>query len=291
MAHYDCGPNSVAWSGIGDSDFTIRADENTAGYMHMPWEGVVFKVKRLGDVVMVYGSGGLAALFPVTEPEPTYGRKDLKGSGIPSRNCVCGDHLVHYYLDQLGSLWAITGELNPKELGYREFLGELDLSKTVMTYERAEGDVYISDGERSFLFSENGLSEIGKAFTSIHALNGILIGHSFEVGDEGVFLETNIVDMGLRVLKTISVIALGVGADEKVEVRVKWRRGKKDEWRESAWRRTNDEGFVTMPFTGTEFTFQIRSSQYIDLDYLTVRYKVTDKRAIRGIYHDDSAAS
>lgn len=290
MAWYDCGPNSVAWSDIGHNDFTPKADDNVAGYMHMPWDGEVVCVKRLGDVVMVYGTGGMAALFPVIEPEPTFGRKDLKGGSVPYRDCVCGDHMDHYFIDQIGNLWHIDSGLKVTELGYKEFLGALDLSKTIMNYERVQQEVFISDGVKSFLKTRWGMSQTYLAVTSVYAVEGELLGHAYELDDTNFALKTNIVDLGVRGLKNIAVVELGVSQDvgevSEIEVSADWRVRKTDDWKVSPWIRANDQGVVTLAVSGAEFRFNIRCvNPDLDLDYLTVRYNLVDKRYIRGMYN------
>src|SRR5512139_1721548 len=90
--------NWVGWSKIGDIRF-LQDMMNDSGYRPMSWKGWVYQILQLGKSAVVYGSGGISILFPIKEPHPTFGYKEIAKRGILNRNCVCGTKNKHFFLD------------------------------------------------------------------------------------------------------------------------------------------------------------------------------------------------
>jgi hypothetical protein len=127
--------NWVAWSDINNLAFIKTTDldqarQNLSGYMPMPWEGNVLKVEPLNDKVIVYGDNGITALVlrSLDLASSTYGQEDvhdvgLKWQGSMTTNGKKDGKTIHYFVDATGWLYELGDDLQPKRLGYKEFLG------------------------------------------------------------------------------------------------------------------------------------------------------------------------
>lgn len=127
--------NWVAWSDINNLAFLKSTDldqarQNLSGYMPMPWEGNVLKVEPLNDKVIVYGDNGITALkLSSTDlAASTYGQDEIHDVGIKwqgsmTTNGKRDSKTIHYFVDSTGWLYELGNDLNPKKLGYKEFLG------------------------------------------------------------------------------------------------------------------------------------------------------------------------
>lgn len=286
---YDCYENSVAWSDIGHSDFTLDESQNIAGYMHMPWEGEVLRVFRLGNFVMVYGDNGVAALQPHVEPEPTFGLVELDSIiGLAGREAWCGNYQKHYFVDRAGALWEIDAKLQVKKHDYREYLAGLTGTNLVLSYNEADDEVYISNGTSAFIKTPQGLTATYQLVKSMRYKDGTLFATLDEAADDSVILETDTFDMGVRGIKTLTTIEAGVtqelGDTEDVEIAVKWRSSKTSAFTQTGWQVVNPQGALTFFVSATEFRVMLRcaTANDLDIDYLNVRYKVSDKRYQRG---------
>ena len=127
--------NWVAWSDINNIAFVKSSDldqarQNLSGYMPMEWEGSVLKVASLNDKIIVYGDNGITAL-PLASTDlaaSTYGQipvyeVGIRGPGAMTTNGKKDDGSIHYFVDNVGWLYTLTDNLEPKRLGYKEFLG------------------------------------------------------------------------------------------------------------------------------------------------------------------------
>jgi hypothetical protein len=127
--------NWVAWSDINNLEFVgatelDQARQNLSGYMPIPWEGNVLKVEPLNDKVIVYGDNGITALKLISTElaASTYGQEDVhdvgvKWQGSMTTNGKKDGKQIHYFVDSTGWLYELGNDLNPKRLGYKEFLG------------------------------------------------------------------------------------------------------------------------------------------------------------------------
>lgn len=184
----DMGANWVWWSAIGGGDllwlfnlafmkyaslgttpdtgfssdryyFQELWRRNEAGARPMPWQGTVYQVKQLGDVMMAYGTGGVSALVPGGDPA-TFGLRTPTGwgtrLGVASRSSAGGGPLGHLVVDEAGELWGIGPDLNCTRLGYKEWLSPMLANQIVVSFEEQLGEYYISDQTSCYIYSQNG---------------------------------------------------------------------------------------------------------------------------------------
>lgn len=276
---YDGDTSSIIWSDIGSISCTPD-EKNEAGFRRHPYEGEVYQVMRLGDNVIVYGSRGVMAMRPAQQ---TFQFVELYDKGIYSRYAAGGDKHQQVFVDEKGFVFRLDQNLKLEKLGYEEFTQQM--GDIVISYDDEELDFYLSDGVRSYLLSEQGLSEIGESPSSILCEDGLL-GLFVDLEDDDVRLTTDLIDMGYRGQKTSEVVEVGVFTDGLVKVGIDWRIDKKDSLSRTDLVEVNNQGVVAIRVVGTEFRVHLECSNFdgFDLDYLKLRYKMTDMRSIRGVY-------
>ena len=283
-----CGTSSLIWSEIGNAKFT-PTKLNTAGFRNIPWPGDVLKVKRLGDLIVVYGDQGIGMLVPVNDPIATYGFKEVLNIGLASKGAVGGDEHSHVFVDKEGWLWGIEEGQTPKRLGYQEFFSALTAADIMISLDPSEQEFYISDGSKGYLLTPWGLCETYQRFTSLFRSGSTTYGPVSDGSDTSFTLTTDTLDYGLRGFKTMTTIELGVNTgevDQGVDISVYYRSNKKSAFSQSSWIHTNPNG-VAMPVkTAEEFRISVKADSYLGmkLDYINARIKLPDRRFVRGIY-------
>lgn len=293
---YDCDEKSIVWSKVGDVNFTPGM-MNESGYRRDPFGGEVYHVRRLGDSVIIYSSGGITKMFPVDSPAATFGFKELHKVGLRNRGAMNGDFNQHLFIDLENTVWRLNEE-GLKELGYIEYVKGLDAEDIhgwpldlVINFNPYKEDFYISDGSKSLLLSPQGMTNYLGSVNAVwydnedaHGLCGLP-----ETIDEppNPLLVSHIIDMGYRGQKTIFSIELGSAAMD-AEVAIDWRMHHTMDFQRTSFVPINFEGIASLIVAGTEFRVCVKSSYFVtefsSLDYITLRWKMTDLRGLRGVY-------
>jgi len=291
IANTDKGPNWVEWSKIGVQDFSLDG-ENTAGYIPMPWQGQVYALRVLTtsknslgmdqQTMLVYGDQGITSLYPVSSPASTYGMELLTYYGIAGKGAVGGDENVHLFVDERGYLRRITAK-GIERLGYQEFFEPMLGENITISYDQNRGDFYIAGDTNCYVFSDNQLYEISQLVrTGVFTDGAFVCVKQENLSNDRLFV-SNSFDLNIRTIKTITEVLLGSSGN--AEVALYWRNNKQDEFRLSSYKRVGPSGRVSPHVSGVEFRLVIRSSDPdIQLDSGYIRWKLTDKRAIRGMY-------
>ena len=99
-----------------------------------------------------------------------------------------------------------------------------------------------------------------------------------------IYITTNPIDMGLRGVKTLTGVVVGVDSAFDVYVSCLFRYNKNDAWRQSQEYRTNDRGYSFLRITAVEFKIKIRikGKDDVDISYASIKWQSPDKRHIRG---------
>lgn len=288
---HDCDEKSIVWSKIGEADFTPDR-RNTAGYRRDPFGGEVYHVRRLGDDVIIYSSGGITRMFPVTSPAATFGFEELHNVGLKNRGAVGGDLNHHAFVDLEDNIWRLDRD-GLKELGYAEYMETLGNGDTIISYNPYKTDFYISDGVESFLLSPKGLTKYPYQVSAVwydneddHGLCGLP--ESVDPPTHKPLLASDVIDMGYRAQKTIFSVEIGATLLTDAEVAIDWRVNPLVDFQRTNFVPVNNEGVASIIITGTEFRVVVRSTwfvrDYSSLDYITARWKMTDLRGLRGVY-------
>jgi hypothetical protein len=286
--------NVVAWSRIGYADITnlLGLDSNgdwtnTSGKRAMEWDGEVYHVMKLGNAVIVYGSGGVSIMPAVSQPAVGFGYKNLNKVGLCGRYAVGGNENVHLWVDKAGWVWLMKGDYSPKLLGYQEWiLSEIyDLTKIVVSYNEAKDDFYISDGETTFLVNERGMTQIFQHPTSCFSYGGGIVGIMTESVNITAEVATDRLDMLNKDIKLITTVEADVDSDY-VYCAIDYRFNKSQDFVTSQYKKLNKMGFVTPIISGVDLRVRMKWTDYLNfsLGYILVRFKQVDKRSIRGTY-------
>lgn len=296
--------SGIAWSEIGTYNFkpvltsvddaNLRIDRvTTAGFAKVPGGGTVHRLVKLGEQVIVFTSNRIVGMRPVVEPLATFGFTEMATVGINGPGCVCATQGELVFIDNYGWIWRLlsTGEL--RKLGYKEFMNNLNLSRVVITYDELNRDYYISDGQRCYLLTQWGLSEVYQCPSTIFVnemeYDTYCINHGGN--DQQAFVLTDIIDFGFRPMKHISSVSFGVAGDGEMdyEALVMNRFDVNEEFHnidKSDKIDVNAEGVAFVDIGGSDFKFGLsaRDLRDFNLDYFKVRWKLIDQRSIRGSY-------
>lgn len=297
---HGCGTNSVIWSSIGTNDFTpgsdnVKGSANEAGFRtQMHWNGEVYKVRQLGNAIVVYGDNGIGALFPSNE---YFGYRELKNFGLASRNAVAGDKNKHLFVASDGTLFMVTYKVSAygstyeeiTEFGYSEFISTLTAAKIVVSYDPKNDEFYISDGVKCYLLTTNGLCQIFQLVTSVYRNSSALNGVAYATSDTEARLTTDRYDFQERGVKTVMGLEAGVyhpsGSGTYFGYgRIDYKFNKSSAFTTGNSILMNPSGVITQPTGGEEFKFGCKFTNYVNvkLDYLKVDVKMTDRRFMRG---------
>ncbi len=95
-------------------------------------------------------------------------------------------------------------------------------------------------------------------------------------------------DFNLRGMKTIQVLEIGTSHSAGTLIAfAQWRSDKTSSFSTSPTKAVNPNGVVNLAVTATEFRIGLTYSSYlnVELDYITPRIKLSDKRSVRGQYN------
>ena len=281
------GLSGVGWARPGTIDFELNKS-NMAGGTSLGNNSEVMRILAMQSGVMVYTNRSVHKFFPISEPVVGFGRQDFEGiPGIMWRDAVAGTKLEQLLLDTTGNLWLIHEGQQPKKLGYQHVFKHWNSTRTFITFNAEIQGYDITNGETAYRLTEFGLSQHEQAITSQFNWVGQQIGTFDSVENGGFLIVTNTFDFGVRAIKTITGLEIGGQFTEPVFASVDWKYHNMRSFRTSPWVRVNPDGFCRIRVAGEEFRIKLQSSSNVDveLDYLNVKYQLSDKRNIRGTGH------
>jgi hypothetical protein len=167
----------------------------------------------------------------------------------------------------------------------------------LILYSRRQEAFIITNGQTTYMLSNNGLSQLGYCPTSIVSWFDIgntpgtsLPGTEHEMAiyqslSDGEFrLATEVLDFNNRRVKTLAALEVGVDSPAAIQAAIAYRYGFTKTMSTSRWKYLNKEGQVAPIVSGLEFQIKLRSSSYIDvnIDELRAKYQLVDKRITMG---------
>lgn len=288
-AWHDCNETFYIWSKIGSADFTPDQG-NLAGYRRDPYGGEVYHTRRLGDVVIGYSNKGITKLTPVSDPAPTFKFDELEGVGLINKGAVDGDLNRQVYVGADLILREITRE-GIKELGYFQYMHSIEGGEDIIVkYDKRLKDFYIGNSKETYLLSPHGLTEVPQHPSAIWSIppwdedESVMLPTT--VDDEYYMIGTGILDMGYRGQKTIFSIETDALLILEPEVAAWWMESFVT-MGETKWVPINKQGIAALICSGSDLAVAIRFTTVAStmrLNYIKVRYKMTDLRGIRGVY-------
>lgn len=255
--------NSIAWSNIGELDFTIGRD-NVAGKMPIDWKGYIYAIEQLAqtNIIYVYGQNGITQVSPSGK---FYGRKLVSNLGIKGKQAVVNTKDAHYFISTNNNLYRIDGSNIITKLGYSEFMALL--TDPVMSYDNYNKYIYICDGTTGFIYSieSEGLTTGPSNVTSIYYRDNFLyVGSPGTISIPDLLLVTDIYDMGTKKEKTIFEIMLGVNDVTGLELSIDYRISPNDLFSTIPYKPVGPNGIVKIPCYGREFKFRLRGTDISD---------------------------
>lgn len=292
--------HSVIWSEIGsvNLDKFLRTPfidyptgkqpyKMTSGRYQLERGCEIVNIKPLGKAVVVYGTTGIYVLPTALQPIPTFGLVKLHRFGIKSTSCVAGDDNQHVYVSSDGWLWSLGLDLKPSCLGYKEFIRPLLVGTVVVSHNPEKNDYYISNGAMTYLLSPFGLTRVFQHPTSMFWDDGFqkLIGIGSNATDLSAYITSDILDMQVRGIKTVTALELGSGG-QLLTAGIDYRYSMADAFVSGVYKNVNKYGSISPIVSGVEFRVKVKGADYtkFDLDYINIRFKYVDKRMIRGPY-------
>lgn len=277
--------NWVKWSNIGNLDFTIWKD-NIAGERPLDWAGWIYSIRKLGNKVIVYGSGGISMLAPSGN---AFGLLPIHKVGLKGKQAIAGDDKVQYFVDAIGKLQRLLEvpqksslfeqSIVPEELDYSEYLS--NMTNPILSWDALNKLLYICDGTSGYIYSQdsNSLGSGPANITGIGLRNNEAYIVSPSTIENPIFeICTDIYDMGSRKNKTITTIELGTDVIGDLWVTLDYRKNKAEEFKTLTWHRVSPNGVTNIPCFGVEFRIRVKRTTYayFELDYIRVN----------GIVHD-----
>lgn len=259
--------NWVAWSNIGQMDFTIGRD-NVAGERPMDWKGWVYCVKKLGGRVVSYGENGVSLLPPSSV---AWGMQTIYRVGLKSKLAVAGDENIHFFIDNKDQLFSLSDGL--QKLDYSEYLSVL--TSPVLMYEIESGLLYICDGTYGFVYShaDKSLGEGPVNLTGIAPQGGTLyVAAPANITIPAFEICTDIYDLGSRNCKTIQSVEFGTDLDQTLYGSIDHRKNTGDDFLQSPWKEVHENGVLWQTVFGREFRFWLKTEEweFFELDYIKV---------------------
>ena len=286
--------NYVAWTHIGSEDavwpfMPWRAIEGAhgthtrddplwlqlamrgdSGHQVMQWPGEVMAVAPIGRNAIVYGTGGVTAMYTVVDPLSTYGFVEILGRGVTDRGAVGVAPNRHVFIDSDGVLWQVTGDLELQRLGYQEFLAPLLQDQISIVYDSFEDDFYISSGSESFVLTPSGLSKSPWQYCSIVDADGRQLGVYKAVADQSFMLVTQAMDMGTTEIKTIRSVELHGDMVNNLRASISYRITEQA-YTNSPWKLVDRGRFAHLNVPAKEFKVRLATASGTNLHDLALQ--------------------
>lgn len=279
---YDCDETYYIWSKIGCFNF-VPDQTNEAGYKRCPYGGEVYNVRRLGDNVIGYSSKGLTLIIPSCEPAATFGFSELDDIGLINQGAIDGNLFRHIYVGEDYILREVTRE-GIKELGYQWLMEQLT-GTIIVNYEPSNKDFYISNGTKTFLLSPKGMSEITQHPSAVWRRDKQTYVLPETIDSRSPEITVWPFDFNYAGQKTNFTIESDINNYTDAEAALDYLLNQS--WNTTSYIPINNEGVATLIASGEAFRYRLRFDSIDDsfrIGYLNARYKMTDLRAIRGVY-------
>lgn len=297
------GDNWWKWSQIGQATFTPD-ERNEAGYGPIPVAGPIHRLMYLhagtdmsgrdrGHIV-IYSEGGIVITKPFSEPTTTWSLHQSNDAyGVNDWGAVGGHEDEHIFIDNRGFLRRLTVK-GDEVIGYKEFMQPLLANRPRITFDHIEEQYFIGDENTCYLFNKSGLGRIEQVVSSGW------------VGPDGLFkvtsenpstltldICTDEMDLGLRARKMITLLSFAVDTDGIVAASVLTRYSPSQAYIQTPWKPLNPMGNCAPNVAGADFKIQLKVVDFTNfqLDEAFVRWKLVDKRGIRGMYGNAQTTS
>lgn len=213
--------------------------------------------------------------------------KTTTGAGIAQ--CGSADEIA--LVD--GKEILVSFDLVLDDLGGRDTLPTVDLALNVnvVTSRSDEGATAAVEGSNYMIFTAN-VSTTGSvnfkcksAGTTEFTVSNLVIAIPNCVR---TYATTDAIDFGLRAIKTLVAVEVGLSSPSNCWVIVEYRHSTSDSFTTLAAVPVNAEGVAYVNVSAVEFRITVRAATFSSsepkISYMNLRWKLSDKRQIRGVY-------
>jgi hypothetical protein len=247
------------------------------------------RVEKLGGSkeerqIVAYCSDGIFVLSPQKSPAVTFGMDRIAYYGITTQGAVGGDENQHVFVDEHGYLRRLTTK-GVDRLGFQEFFLPMLDTDFRISHDSAEKEFFICNEDYGYKLTESGLTQMEQIVSGGFTAQGVFIGARNTPAISYYSLTTDTFDFGIRAGKTIEAVELSGANLQSAEVCAYWQKPD-GSFGQSPWFPVNQE-LIAYPKThGTNLRIGVRTSTAGAEfeDELRIRWKLSDKRAIRGMY-------
>jgi len=288
---HDCDESYYCWSKIGQMDFTPD-EKNTAGYKRDLYGGTVYHTRKFNDDVVGYSSKGITKIYPVKNPVPSFGFSGLSDIGLLNQGAMAAGEDRHVYVGEdyvlrtISNVGTISYILGVTELGYEEYMRELEGEDIIVSYEPYNKNFYIGNSSKTFLLSQKGLTEIQQHPSAVWRRNGESHLLPDTIDDFQPWITTEEFDFGYKGNKTIFSVETDAIPVVGPEAGIDWLYDLTT-WGTDFFKPINNQGIAAIIISGNAFRVSLRFDaiyEIFKIGYIKVRYKMTDLRGIRGVY-------
>lgn len=252
----------------------------------LPWKKDIVRILPLGSGVVYYCGDGISYLE--APPEGGIKHVQVKKLGIANRGAVCGDKLIHTFIDQVGRWWRLKADLTLEMLDFKDDLVALATEANLqMTYDDEWGDVYADAGTTGVSYivaPTGGWAELNTGLiTGVRTDDGIVGLPVVRHGDSLFTFETNSFDMGSDWQKIVTSIYLSVLDATSVQCAVKYADDKAaGTFVQLPWVLMNPSNGVRPNTNGRAFRFLFKGvlGTRTKVERATILWRATEKKSV-----------
>jgi hypothetical protein len=273
----DADSSTLTWAARPLSSEFRLADMNVptgAGYIRL-FCGTILRIFYKGDAIVVFGTKGIVVLGLVSEPVPTLNVVSELPVTISQREAIVQSDEGFSFIDAFGFAFAFAlREAQLKRLGFKHlFFGK----RVVGVYDCQEKETLLCNGETTLAIGEYGAGQRDQVITS-----GGLVGSAFKAAVTETFSEDFELivapqNMGVAGIKTIYASGVDYETDGSISVH------------DSP---VNSIGVAPKIIAADSFApkINITGLTHAKVNSLDLRWKLTDKRNVRGQYASQTTA-
>lgn len=286
----DVGADSIAWASRPRSaDFVISVGNvaTGAGFSRL-FCGTVLKVLNVDKKLVVFGTKGIAVLDLQSAPLPAFGvSKTYKASITYKESIVQSDSQV-LFVDSLGFLCSFSVEKGPVVLGFERFFS----GPVVGSYNEQDQEVYMSTETDALVITSSGVGRLAQAITSCGWDGSALCVVASTPSSENLELIIDNCNMAIGANKTLYAQEVTGETDGRFEVGAFFKRDASSSYLNAGYSSCGPGGVGTKIVEGSSFRPKIRviEPEHAKVFDYNLRWKLTDKRSVRGYYDNKTSA-
>ena len=260
--------------------------------------GEVKRAEQLGARIILYTDSGIYAA--VQREEGGFAIQKLLSTSITTPQHVTIGVSRHYAVDRQGILWIFYEDSLPKKLGYQHILGDIvGNSNFKLSYDQRSDNLYIAGNSVGYVLNKEGLTQLSSVVTGIFEELGTTtpsVKGTYRGTNSSTFeLTTYIGEATRRSQKHVHSVEVSYrGLSEvKVSALVQYQRG--SAWQSTASIPVNKEGVAYVRVIGADYKIKVEGEisdrTTATIDRITVRWRPTDSRYIRGLTEQNASYS